>query len=34
MSVDLMAVWQVTQSDLPVLKKHVQDILKELGSGE
>jgi uncharacterized protein with HEPN domain len=34
MSVDLMAVWQVTQSDLPVLKKHVQDILKELVSGE
>jgi uncharacterized protein with HEPN domain len=31
MGVDLAAVWEITQRDLPVLKKHVRMILKELG---
>jgi uncharacterized protein with HEPN domain len=31
MGVDLAAVWEITQRDLPVLKKHVQMILKESG---
>lgn len=29
MGVDLTAVWEVTRKDLPVLKRHVQDILGE-----
>jgi uncharacterized protein with HEPN domain len=29
MGVDLAAVWEVTRKDLPVLKRHVQDILGE-----
>jgi uncharacterized protein with HEPN domain len=31
MGVDLAAVWEITQRDLPVLKKHVRMILKESG---
>lgn len=34
MGVDLAAVWQVTQRDLPVLKRRVQVILQQLDSGE
>jgi uncharacterized protein with HEPN domain len=30
MGVDLMAVWEITQKDLPTLKNHVAEILKEL----
>jgi uncharacterized protein with HEPN domain len=29
MGVDLAAVWEITQRDLPVLKKHVEVILSE-----
>jgi uncharacterized protein with HEPN domain len=32
--VDLVAVWEITQGELPVLKKHMQGILEELGNGE
>ncbi|MCI0455081.1 MAG: DUF86 domain-containing protein [Candidatus Dadabacteria bacterium] len=32
MGVDTKAVWEITQKDLPVLKKHIQIILKELGN--
>ncbi|MCD4699154.1 MAG: DUF86 domain-containing protein [Phycisphaerae bacterium] len=30
MGVDLVAVWGITQRDLPVLKEHIRVILKEL----
>ena len=30
MGVDIKAVWEITQKDLPVLKKRTQAILKEL----
>ena len=30
MGVDLTAVWEITQRNLPVLKKHIQVILREL----
>jgi len=29
MGVDLGAVWEVTQKNMPILKRHIQDILKE-----
>jgi uncharacterized protein with HEPN domain len=32
MGVDLVAVWEITQRDLPVLKQNVQAILEELNS--
>jgi uncharacterized protein with HEPN domain len=28
MSVDLVALWEITQKELPVLKRHIQTILK------
>jgi uncharacterized protein with HEPN domain len=31
--VDLDAVWEVTQQDIPVLKEHLQVILEALGHG-
>ncbi|MFB0533982.1 MAG: DUF86 domain-containing protein [Anaerolineae bacterium] len=34
MGVDLVAVWEITQKDLPVLKQRVQTILKELSNSE
>ena len=34
MGVDLAAVWQITQTDLPALKQRVQVILKELDNRE
>ncbi len=32
MGVDLAAVWEITQKDLPTLKQHVQVILDDLGN--
>jgi uncharacterized protein with HEPN domain len=34
MGVDLNAVWEVTQKDIPTLKAHVVTILKELDKSE
>jgi uncharacterized protein with HEPN domain len=34
MGVDLAAVWEITQGDLPVLKNHIQMISKEMGNGK
>jgi uncharacterized protein with HEPN domain len=34
MGVDLPAVWEITQRELPVLKKHVQMILEKLGNAK
>jgi uncharacterized protein with HEPN domain len=34
MGVDLVAVWEITQRDLPVLKKHVRMILEKLGNAK
>jgi len=34
MSVDLSAVWQITQTDLPALRKHVEAILNESSRSE
>ena len=34
MGVDLAAVWEITQRDLPLLKERIQDILRELNSSE
>ena|SRR5438270_7926010 len=34
MGVDLVAVWEVTQRDLPVLQKQLQAILRALGTLE
>jgi uncharacterized protein with HEPN domain len=34
MGVDLEAVWEITQRDLPVLQKQLQAILRELGTLE
>jgi uncharacterized protein with HEPN domain len=33
MGVRLAAVWEVTQTDLPVLKKQISNILEESGTG-
>jgi uncharacterized protein with HEPN domain len=33
MGVRLAAVWEVTQTDLPILKKQIRNILDESGSG-
>jgi uncharacterized protein with HEPN domain len=33
MGVRLAAVWEVTQTDLPVLKKQIRNILQESGTG-
>jgi len=33
MGVRLAAVWEVTQTDLPVLKEQVRKILEESGAG-
>jgi uncharacterized protein with HEPN domain len=33
MGVRLAAVWEVTQTDLPVLKKQIRNILEESGVG-
>jgi uncharacterized protein with HEPN domain len=33
MGVDLAAVWEITQQNLPDLRRHVQVILEELGAG-
>ena len=33
MGVRLAAVWEVTQTDLPVLKKQIRNLLDESGSG-
>jgi len=33
MGVRLAAVWEVTQTDLPVLKKQIRNILEESGAG-
>jgi uncharacterized protein with HEPN domain len=34
MGVDLAAVWEVTQRDVPALQKQLQAILRELGTLE
>jgi len=34
MGIDLEAVWEITQRDLPVLQKQLQAILRELGTLE
>lgn len=34
MGVDLAAVWEITQRDLPLLKEHVQGILKRLENSQ
>ena len=34
MGVDLPAVWEITQRELPVLKKHVRMILEKLGNAK
>jgi uncharacterized protein with HEPN domain len=34
MGVDLSAVWEITQRELPVLKKHVRMILEKLGNAQ
>jgi uncharacterized protein with HEPN domain len=34
MGVDLPAVWEITQRELPVLKKHVRIILEKLGNAK
>jgi uncharacterized protein with HEPN domain len=34
MGVDLVAVWEIAQTDLPVLKRYVSLILEESGSSE
>jgi uncharacterized protein with HEPN domain len=34
MGVRLQAVWEVTQADLPVLKRQIEDILAGSGSGQ
>lgn len=34
MGVDLTAVWEITQKNLPVFKQQVQAILEEPGNGE
>ena len=34
MGVDLDAVWQITQKNVPELQKHIQVILKELENGD
>ncbi len=34
MGVDLNAVWEVTQKDIPILKAHVVSILKEMDKNE
>lgn len=31
MGVDLDAVWQITQHDIPVLKQHIREIIDETG---
>jgi uncharacterized protein with HEPN domain len=33
MGVRLAAVWEVTQTDLPVLEKQIRTILEESGAG-
>ena len=33
MGVDLEAVWQITQKEIPELAKYVQTIIRELGKG-
>jgi uncharacterized protein with HEPN domain len=34
MGVDLAAVWEITQKELPVLKKHVRMILEKMGNAK
>lgn len=34
MGVDLVAVWEITQGELPALKKHIQVILEQLDESE
>jgi len=31
MGVDVIAVWEITQKNLPLLKTQIEDISKELG---